>query len=99
MILLESLELQCVGSAGVLQRVDGAVEVAVLLLEPAQHSPKLANFLAIHRAFLLLSRVGREYLSERRMAQGPESGVWPLHAMRAADAVINSLVLDKVPAQ
>ncbi len=49
LLLLEPLELERVGPAGLLERVDGAVEVAMLLLEPEQRRPELANLLALHR--------------------------------------------------
>src|SRR6185436_385039 len=47
--LLEPLYLQHVGTARILERADGGVEVAVLLMEPRQLLPQLAFFLFAHR--------------------------------------------------
>src|SRR3990170_2470519 len=49
LLLFQALKLKRVGAARFLQRIDGAVEVAVLLLEPEQRRPELANLLALHR--------------------------------------------------
>src|SRR5262249_12114024 len=49
LLLLEPLELKRVGAACFLERIDGAVEVTVLLLKPKQGRPELANLLALHR--------------------------------------------------
>jgi hypothetical protein len=48
LLLFQPLELKLVGAARFLQRVDGAVEIAVLLLELEQRRPELANLLALH---------------------------------------------------
>ena len=44
----------------------------MLLFEPRHHHPKLANFLALHRACpLLCLPVASKYRGEREWAQGP----------------------------
>src|SRR6478609_5138263 len=48
LLFLEPLQLELIGAAGFLQRVNGAVEVAMLLLEFEQRRPELANVLALH---------------------------------------------------
>ena len=48
LLLFQPLELKLVGAARFLERVDGAVEIAVLLLELEQRRPELANLLALH---------------------------------------------------
>ena len=71
LLLFEALELECVGAAGFLQCVDGAVQVAMLLLEPRQHRPKLANLLAFHRAPHSFAPLGTaNYRVEVGAAQG-----------------------------
>jgi hypothetical protein len=49
LFLLQPFQLELIGATGLLKRIDGAVEVAVLLLEPEQRRPELANLLALHR--------------------------------------------------
>jgi len=48
LLLFQPLELKLIGAARFLERVDGAVEIAVLLLELEQRRPELANLLALH---------------------------------------------------
>jgi hypothetical protein len=48
LLFLEPLQLELIGAAGFLQRVNGAVEIAMLLLEFEQRRPELANVLALH---------------------------------------------------
>src|SRR4029077_2491779 len=48
LLFLQPLELKLVGTARFLQRVDGAIELAVLLLEREQRRPELANLHALH---------------------------------------------------
>src|SRR5262249_40853734 len=46
--LLQSLDLEDVGSRGALQRLDGRIEVAVLLAQPGKLRPQLSFFLLGH---------------------------------------------------
>src|SRR5512147_1995507 len=66
LLFLQPLELKLVGTARFLQRVDGAVEIAVLLLELEQRRPELANLLALHgRPSSLLCLEGTSKVSRR----------------------------------
>ena len=66
LLLLQPLELELIGAARFLERVDGAVEVAVLLLELEQIRPELANLLALHgRPCSLLPLGDRRKVSRR----------------------------------
>jgi len=72
LLFLEPLQLELIGAAGFLQRVNGAVEIAMLLLELEQRRPELANVLALHgRPSSSFMPVGdsRNYQGECKAAQ------------------------------
>ena len=46
---LQALDLQLVGAGRIVQRLDGGIEVAVLLSQARQLRPELAFFLIRHR--------------------------------------------------
>jgi hypothetical protein len=66
LLLLQTLELKLIGAARFLERIDGTVEVAVLLLELELIRPELANLLALHgRPSSLLCLEGTSKVSRR----------------------------------